>query len=160
MFLRISILYPFVSSLRISLCPPFVPQVRLENTQTLANDPIERKIPILQLPHRIWARAAQRVFTPLQPLHPEGRDQKGGKDGKKDGRRVRRPQQSDHLVVFEGRATLIWDRYGRKRRREEAKRQRDKDTKRQRDEEAKRRKDTYSRFVLFDVPTIRCVMCR
>jgi len=82
--------------------------------------------------------------------------------------RVRRPQQSDHLVVFEGRATLIWDRYGRKRRREEAKRQRDKETKRQRDkltkrrrgEEAKRRKDTYSRFVLFDVPTIRCVMCR
>ena len=42
--------------------------------------------------------------------------------------RVRRPQQSDHLVVFEGRATLIWDRYGRKRRREEAKRQRDKET--------------------------------
>ena len=145
MFLRLYLLYPFVSFLRIipSHLPlsPFVPQVRLENTQTLANDPIERKIPILQLPQRIWARAAQRVFTPLQPLHPEGGDQKGGKDGKKDGRRgvrVRRPQQSDHLVVFEGRATLIWDRYGRKRRREEAKRQRDKLTKRRRGEEAKR----------------------
>ena len=127
----------------LSLSP--VPQVRLENTQTLANDPVERKIPILQLPQRIWARAAQRVFTPLQPLHPEGGDQKGGKDGRKDGRkgvRVRRSQQSDHVVVFEGRATLIWDRYGRKRRDE------------------KRREETPIVAMYCLAFRICCVMCR
>ena len=44
------------------------------------------------------------------------------------------------------------------RRDEEAKRRRGEEAKRRRDEDMRR--PSYSRYVLFDVPTTRCVMCR